>query len=47
MRNAVARVMVEPSFRRSAARVRDEIGRYAAHAIVDDHLAALVESDRA
>lgn len=47
VRNAVARVMVEPSFRRSAARVRDEIGRYAPHAIVDEHLAALVESNRA
>jgi UDP:flavonoid glycosyltransferase YjiC (YdhE family) len=42
MRAAVARVVVDPSFRRSAARIQREIAGYDAHAIVDDALAPLV-----
>lgn len=47
LRHAVARVLVEPSFRRAAARIQREIAGYDAHAIVDRHLAALEAGERA
>jgi UDP:flavonoid glycosyltransferase YjiC (YdhE family) len=46
IRAAVARVMVDPSYRRNVARVRAEIGSYSPHDIVDEHLAALVPAER-
>jgi UDP:flavonoid glycosyltransferase YjiC (YdhE family) len=39
---AVARVLVDPSFRQAAARIRDEISGYETGAIVERHLSALM-----
>ncbi len=47
VRRAVARVLVEPSFRRAADRIRREIAAYDPHAIVDARLAALAAGERA
>lgn len=47
LRRAVARVLVEPSFRRNAQRIRDEIAGYDPAAIVDRQLAALGPGERA
>jgi UDP:flavonoid glycosyltransferase YjiC (YdhE family) len=47
LRTAIARVIVEPSFRAGAGRVRDEIARYRPHDIVDEHLAGLSRIRRA
>ncbi|HEY5878859.1 MAG TPA: glycosyltransferase [Nakamurella sp.] len=46
VRSAVARVIVDPSFGRSAARIRQEIAGYDPLAIVDEHLAALGPAER-
>jgi UDP:flavonoid glycosyltransferase YjiC (YdhE family) len=47
VRHAVARVVVEPSFRRSAQRIRDEIAGYDPAALVDRHLAAFASGEGA
>ncbi len=46
LRNAVARVLVEPSFRRGAGRIADEIAGYDPHAILDEQLARLAPVER-
>jgi UDP:flavonoid glycosyltransferase YjiC (YdhE family) len=47
VRAAVARVLVEPSFRRAAARIRDEMAEYDAHAIVDRQIAGFGSAEHA